>query len=959
MQTFYQNPSWMVIFHYLKINCLLFLFIFSPLIGKESYKLIPDEATLPLLNPSLHDQKIEKIELLNGLQAVLVSDPNIKQSAVALTVMAGSWQEPDEFPGLAHFLEHMLFMGTTEYPDESSFTRFLTEHGGQTNAFTHGDYTSYMFALNTEGFPEGLKRFASFFKTPLFNPSGVSRELNAIDQEFLQGFNSEDVRQFYVLKQLASPLHPFSRFQAGNSKALAKASTNDLKKWFEEHYSSNLMRLYILSAEPIDELRKLTVDNFSQIPNRNLKPFQHVDGIFTKDSLGSLIRIEPKNATQSLILYWEVPAALPLLLDSRPTDLFCAAFGYEGKDSLLAELKREDLADGLACGAIDLASMTYLLGIEIQLTAKGLKNTDAIIERVFGTLRLISENPFPAHIYDDFAEVMKQRYQFQQREEPFEWAMAQAPQLAQEPIPTYPELTKTLRIFNQKALNDLMVSLTPENALYILISPSQDLPKKEPWMDIAYGIEKIPGEKLKAWKEIKIFENIKLPQKNPFLSHKLTATKALVDKNTYPLLAPPQAIQDDENGKIYYAEDPFYQVPRTQIIMQIQTPLIQDDQPKTVVMADFYVRVLKDALRDVIDEAQMADLEVLIDRGPGAIQITLEGFTESLKSFFPYLIPKLSSIELTSEKFELFKDSLLRNYEKNITSAPYKQTFDRLKSIVLEKFSNMNQKFDAGKNISYEEYLEFQKKLFQKTFIKGLITGSISKEDAKKLITPLNQALIDPAAPYYAKVKTLNEKNLPLLYSFDTKAEGNGFLLVIEMDPFTPTKKNAQTMLSQVMSEAYFTELRTNQQTGYIVFSDSLDMQKHLYSFFTAQSANYTPLELLFRTELFIETYLRDLNENISEERFESLKNSLIQQIKTPPSSLKLFGESLFKLAFDIEDFSWNIKRLDDLENFTYSEFKNTVSDFLSRKNKERIALLLKGQQKEDAFEYKLYEEGQ
>jgi insulysin len=177
--------------------------------AEEAFKEIKDLATLPLLNPSYHDQKTEKIELANGLQAVLVSDPHVKQSAVTMTVMAGSWQEPDEFPGLAHFLEHMLFMGTSEYPDESSFTRFLTEHGGQTNAFTHGDYTSYMFALNTDGFPEALKRFSSFFKTPLFNPAGVTRELNAIDQEFAQGFNSEDTRQYFVLKHIASPLIHF------------------------------------------------------------------------------------------------------------------------------------------------------------------------------------------------------------------------------------------------------------------------------------------------------------------------------------------------------------------------------------------------------------------------------------------------------------------------------------------------------------------------------------------------------------------------------------------------------------------------------------------------------------------------------------------------------------------------------------------------------------------------------
>lgn len=943
------------------IYLLFALFLcFSSQLPSLDFEIIPNEAILPLLNPSYHDQKTEKIKLPNGLQAVLVSDPTTKQSAITMTVMAGSWLEPDEFPGLAHFLEHMLFMGTAEYPDESSFTRFLTEHGGQTNAYTHGDYTSFMFALNNDGFVEGLKRFSSFFKEPLFNPSGVQRELNAIDQEFAQGFNNQDVREFFVLKQLASPLHPFSRFQTGNSQSLARATTADLKKWFEGHYSANLMKLYVLSSEPIDEIRKLVIQDFSGIPNRKLQAYQRSTGLFTKEILGHLVRIEPKNAAQTLTLVWELPSELSPLLESRPADLICASLGYEGKNSLLSLLKSDGLADSLSCGTTDLSSITNLFNIEIKLTSKGISELDTVIEMTFSALHLIAENPYPEYLFEDYAGMLKQRYQFQQRDEPFEWAMDQASQLASEPIGTYPELSKTLRIFDLAAIKAVSNILTPQNAIFILTAPGQKLKKKETWMQIAYDVESIPETKLNAWLKVKPNPDIQLPPKNPFLAKSPKATTPLIEKDTFPAVAPPTPILDTSGGKIYYSQDPFYQVPRTSFILQIQTPEIKDAKPTSVVMADMYVKVLKENLQDLIDEALMADMEVSIERTAGSIQISVEGFTESLIAFFPELIPHLTHLEFTPQKFDQIKDNLRRDYENNLTSSPIKQVFDRFKALIFEQYTNFNQKRSAINKITFLEFQNFQKNLFNKTYLKGAIVGSLTVDEAKKLVSSLNQAFhaspTSDALPYYPKIKPFDLAEGPLIYNFTSKAEGDALFLGMGVDGFTPNLRNAQELLSQAMSEAYFAELRTKQQTGYIVFSEALDVQKYLISFFGVQSTTHTPLELLYRSELFIANYLNDLETNISKERFEGLKSSLAKQLKTPPATLKLFGEQNFKLGFEIEDFGWMVKRLDDLSHLTYEEFIKTSRAFLSRENKRRLAIALKGQFRgTPPFEYNAY----
>ena len=95
-----------------------------------SYEKVEDQTQLQILNPQLSERKVAKLRLSNGLEAYIVSDPGIQQSAAALAVEAGSWNDPKEYPGMAHFLEHMLFMGTKAYPSEFEYMQFINDHGG-------------------------------------------------------------------------------------------------------------------------------------------------------------------------------------------------------------------------------------------------------------------------------------------------------------------------------------------------------------------------------------------------------------------------------------------------------------------------------------------------------------------------------------------------------------------------------------------------------------------------------------------------------------------------------------------------------------------------------------------------------------------------------------------------------------------------------------------------------------
>jgi insulysin len=136
---------------------------------------------------SKSDKRIYKhIVLPNKLQCLLISDSEADKSAAALDVHVGCSLDPKPLYGTAHFLEHMLFMGTHKYPGENEYTEFIKNNGGTNNAYTSLTNTNYHFDCANEAFEGALDRFAQFFLHPILGESSTEREMKAVDSEFNQ-----------------------------------------------------------------------------------------------------------------------------------------------------------------------------------------------------------------------------------------------------------------------------------------------------------------------------------------------------------------------------------------------------------------------------------------------------------------------------------------------------------------------------------------------------------------------------------------------------------------------------------------------------------------------------------------------------------------------------------------------------------------------------------------------------
>lgn len=253
--------------------------------------------------------------------------------------------EPDDLPGLAHFCEHLLFMGTEKYPTENDYQKYISDHGGSSNAFTGTEHTQYFFDISAEFLEPALDRFAQFFLTPLFNPSSKDKEIKAVNSEHEKNIQSDIWRLYQLEKVTSKPSHPFGKFGTGNLETLGIRPTakgldvrEELLKFHSKYYSANLMTLAVVSPSSIEQMEELVRTKFSQVENKNVARPYFPDHPYGPDQLCEKIFVVPVKDLRSLELLFPFPDQHPHYL-SHPARYLSHLIGHEGENSILSYLK--------------------------------------------------------------------------------------------------------------------------------------------------------------------------------------------------------------------------------------------------------------------------------------------------------------------------------------------------------------------------------------------------------------------------------------------------------------------------------------------------------------------------------------------------------------------------------------------------------------------------------------------
>lgn len=260
------------------------------------------------------------LQLANGLQLLLRHSPRLKRAAAALRVRAGSHDAAPRWPGLAHFLEHLLFLGTARFPLEHGLMRFVQGMGGQVNASTRERTTDFFFEVPCAAFAGGLERLCQMLAEPLLDIARQRREREVIHAEFIAWSRDAQAQREFALLQAVSPRHPLSGFHAGNRFSLAlqdPAFQHALGQFHRRFYRGAQMTLSLCGPQPLEQLEALGRRYAAQLPG---------GAVTLQTAPPALLEGQSIRSTELLFAHEKLPAgaerALQLLAehitDSRP-----------------------------------------------------------------------------------------------------------------------------------------------------------------------------------------------------------------------------------------------------------------------------------------------------------------------------------------------------------------------------------------------------------------------------------------------------------------------------------------------------------------------------------------------------------------------------------------------------------------------------------------------------------------
>ena len=869
----------------------------------------------------LDEREYRRFTLDNGLKVLLVHDPKMNNSAAAMDVGVGSLSDPEEHQGLAHFLEHMLFLGTRKYPDEKDYHNFLKTRGGYNNAFTAGDHSNYHFQIHHDAFEGALDRFAQFFIAPLFNPEFSKREVQAVHNEHQRNLMEDSRRRYQLLKQFVDPEHPEKHFATGDEETLKNVTPEVLRAFYDQHYSANRMALALLSKKGLDWMEARVREKFSAVPNRKLETIVYPEEFITKsDKIRVLHMKSVKDLREmTLIFPW---SSLDRHFFSQPGELIGTILGHEGKGSLLSLLKKSGWATGLSAGPYANTPDYATFYISVDLTEKGLKEHHLVFEKIFGAIAHLKDAGFPDRVFEEKLHSQKLAKVFKYRGEGSGIATNLSSRLNRYPMDWAELYQFRLRDKDPKAYASFLEQLIPEKTILLLMNRDLETDKEEEY----YGTEfkAFESEELfKIAKEATAPEGFHPPKANPFLPKKAVA-----------LPETPVTLIDDNRMKVLYLQDTTFRKPKIAIYNSIKFPSER-------VNLDFSTRLtlalscLKEQYNELTYPARLAEVSFGIGGGYEGISLTYSGYDDSANALLSRVLPLLTSLTLDKDRFMALYERMKRGLENFQLSQAYEHVRWGSRLYRTETVYTPEDQLEALKKIDYSSMKTFIKELWKGVYLESLAHGNLDQEQAKSTIQRIWEELgATPFGPKQREVKQgylVHKGQNNTIFTKKLQTNNSVFRKDILLGPDSPRQRVLTKLLSNFTGEPFFSEMRTRQQLGYMVYGSAFQDRAQHYLIYLIQSGTHTADDLSKRANAFIKTLPKTMAE-LPADKFQAMKDSIREKLMEKPKTISARASQLFTLAFrEKGNFNLIQQQLDALDKLTQkdcvAELKRCLED--------------------------------
>lgn len=968
------------------IFCIMILIITLLSIFLTKSETSPNQPVL-IKSPKNDPRKYYSYQMSNGLNVLLILDKECVNPGGALSVNVGSKQD-GEINGIAHLLEHLLFMGSEKYPIEDYFFSKVAILNGYTNAYTANEATVYYWSIKTSNdssqYDEVLDIWSSSLKHPLINSEKISREMNAVHSEYLNSINNPDFRFEYSLQLMMNPISANSKFSCGNLDSFTKKSgniTRDVFSFFKKYYSPNNYNLVLLGNFSLEELKKKSDFLFDNIQISSKKSINKImnentypdDGGYWK---GKFAKIK-QAAANDLVIAWILPEMLSKYR-INPLEYWTDILNSEHENGLVWGLKTDGLIEKLKARTYAYELDLSIFLINFQLTEEGFKKIDQILIKMREYFDLIKEN-ITRERWEELKNLRDLAFNYENKNDD---------------IDDLSNLAFYMRYMNQGTMTDIFNfkgNIFSEYndkeiiniANFLLIEKSLIISFNENYYLNQTSVPKLKEKNLKyfndyslqnyselhkiqwdysEWsdEELKSFLNsiekkeknkyLVLPGKNLFIPNDLSLPcknrefcedlEVESDSKTFPKL-----IKETKNHKVWYKMQRNFNKldPKALFHFRIISPFVNQDS-RSKFFGYLARRWLKWNFTPLFQ--QLKDLGFIIKSTfINNIELKIFGFADKMDKISAELgniVNKCSQpnyIRENSKIFDLVKNQTIKKIRKEIQKDAIYQATEHLKILI----SNQNYNFSemaSFSDIKIEEFINVFQDFIKKNFLDCLIVGALEEQKALNIWNSFalnSESFNSETLENLPQTKTIKlssiKKNDFIVFGSSETQTSSAFILYYEIGVNDVEKFCKIMVLAEYFNNKAFDFLRTKAQLGYIAGAKNIVINgiMGLMIFVQGPANNFSIFEE--KIEEFLMYFYTNMDE-LSQNEFILMIESKINDL-TLVSKLEDKEEEYWKIIEGNLTNKWDIKQklADFLKDINKADVLNYWKQILNERN--------------------------
>ncbi|PSF12032.1 insulinase family protein [Marinobacter shengliensis] len=853
-------------------NLYRFQFVLLFLLGSVLLSPLTVAGASPTKSPN-DPNEYRFLELDNGLRVILASDPEADKAAASMNVAVGSGNDPADREGLAHFLEHMLFLGTEKYPDPGEYQQFIRSHGGSHNAFTAFADTNYFFDVEAEFLEPALDRFAQQFSHPLFTPELVDRERNAVHSEYTAKLKEDGRRFLSVLKAGGNPDHAFNQFAVGNLTTLENTEENplrpDLIQFWQDQYSANIMTLAVYGPQPLDQLEQMVRERFIAIENRNLTAKTHPQPLYVESRLPERITAESLRDSRSMTLSFPIPSQRDNYR-TKPASYVANLLGHEGPGSLFDTLKQAGLVESLSAGLGMDTGDHATLDIRMSLTREGLERQDEIIALAFRYIDKVRQSGVNEDRFEEMKQLAVIDFRFRERSEPMREAMRLSSLLRDYPPEDLLSAPWLMDRYAPEHYKALLERLTPDNLKVWVSAPNQNFEAPQftqwyqtPWQRAPLSVE--------SEVESTLAERLALPAANPFVPENLE----LVPGNT---MAQPVLLDELDGLAVWYARDTQFNTPKANVFISLRTPQARSSA-RNEVLTQLLVDAIDTNLNAWAYSARLAGLDYSIYPHLRGVTIRVGGYNDKLYKLVNRILLEFADPKFTEQRFDVARQRLIDGLENKAKDRPVQQTSEFIQTALIDGTFPVPDKLAAAREVTLNELEAFGTRLVAQTDPVMLAHGNLTEAATLNMARQVQAMVLNNRER--TTVDRSRMRQLPqgqTLATLTLEHPDTGYTLYLQGRDTSYEERARFRLLAQILSSPFYEDIRTNRQLGYIVYATAFEILETPALGLVVQSPEATAEAIDQAVMEFAEGYADRLAE-LTSERLAREKQAVISQL--------------------------------------------------------------------------------